>query len=133
VATVRAEIDIDADADEVWKAIGDFAAGPELMAPGFVTGCQVEGDIRVVTFASGTVARERLIGIEQEQRRISFSIIGDTVQPEHDNASMQVIALEPGCSRFVWIHDVLPDELGEAFHANMLQAIGIIRNALGVD
>lgn len=112
MASVQKEIIIDADPAAVWAIISDFTDGPVRMAPGFVTDSRLEEpDVRVVTFADGTVARERLIAFDDERRRLVFSIIGDTMQPTHDNASMQVFPHEDARTRFVWIHDVQPDEL----------------------
>jgi hypothetical protein len=108
MASVRTEITIEAGADDVWEVIRDFDKGPVRMAPGHVVDSVTEDGVRVVTFANGSVARERFIAVDDEQRRIVFSIIGGTVVPEHDNASMQVLEDGDGRSRFVWIHDVLP-------------------------
>src|SRR5438874_7600374 len=74
-------------ADEVLRVIGDCVAGPVNMAPGSVVSSYVDGGARVVTFASGAVARERLIARDEAARRIVYSLIGDTVRPEHDNAA----------------------------------------------
>ncbi|GAB2441728.1 SRPBCC family protein [Nocardia tengchongensis] len=131
MASVQKEIIIDADPATVWAIISDFTDGPVRMAPGFVTDCQVEEpDIRVVTFANGTVLRERLIALDDEQRRLVFSIIGDTMQPTHDNASMQVLPHEDGRSRFVWIHDVQPDELTIQMGAGMDQGMSIFKQTV---
>ena len=119
MATARTEITIDANADDVWEVIRDFENGPLLMARGHVTSSRTEDGVRVVTFANGSVARERCIAVDDEQRRIVFSIIGGTVVPEHDNATMQVFDDGEGHSRFVWIHDVLPDTLAAPLLAAM--------------
>jgi Polyketide cyclase / dehydrase and lipid transport len=57
MASIRTEVEIDVDADEVWRVIGDWADGPVKMAPGHVVSSYVGGGAPVVTFASGTVAR----------------------------------------------------------------------------
>jgi hypothetical protein len=72
------------------------------MARGHVMSSHADGGVRVVTFASGTVARERLIAREETARRIVYSLIGDTVCPEHDDAAMQILADGAGRCRFVW-------------------------------
>jgi hypothetical protein len=40
---------------------------------------------------------------------------------------MQVFAEEPGRSRFVWIHDVLPDELAPQLAAAMEQGLKVVK------
>lgn len=130
MASVRKEILIEAGAADVWAVIGDFAAGPLRMAPGFVIDTRLEGDTRVVTFADGTVARERLVGRDDEARRIAYSVVGDTVRPAHDNSSMQVFADGEFLSRFVWIHDVLPDNLATPIGTAMEQGLSLIKQTL---
>ncbi|MGW4774531.1 SRPBCC family protein [Nocardia sp. NPDC004278] len=131
MASVQKEIIIDVDPAAVWAIISDFTDGPVRMAPGFVTDSRLdEPDVRVVTFADGTVVRERLIALDDERRRFVFSIIGDTIQPAHDNASMQVVPHGDGHSRFVWIHDVRPDDLTIPMGAVMDRALSIFKQTV---
>jgi hypothetical protein len=129
MASVRTEFLIEADVERVWRVIRDFESGPVRMAPGYVVGCTVEADVRVVTFANGVVARERLIGIDEDARRIVYALIGDTIRPEHNNASMQVVAEGVGHSRFIWIHDVLPDDFAEPLRTAMIDGGKVIKKA----
>jgi hypothetical protein len=108
MASIRKEILIEASAENVWEVIGDFAAGPSRMAPGFVLDTQVEADCRIVTFADGTVVQERRVCVDHDTRRIVYTVVGGTVQPEHDNASMQVLADGERQCLLIWIRDVLP-------------------------
>ncbi|MFF0636870.1 SRPBCC family protein [Nocardia sp. NPDC004151] len=131
MASVQKEIIIDADPSAVWAIIGDFTDGPLRMAPGFVTDSRLdEADVRVVTLADGTVARERLIALDNERRRLVFSIIGDTMQPTHDNASMQVFPHGDGRSRFIWIHDTKPDDLTIVMGAVMDHGLSIFKQTM---
>ncbi|MFI1919128.1 SRPBCC family protein [Nocardia sp. NPDC020380] len=131
MATVRVEFDIEADAESVWKVISDWASAPVRMAPGFVTeSVEAENGDRVVTFASGAVARERFIALDEDRRRVVFSVVGEALKPTHDNASMQILPREAGGCTFVWIHDVLPDAFGEPMLATMQAATPVIQQAL---
>jgi hypothetical protein len=47
--------------DHVWAAFRDVGAIHTRLARGFVTDTKLEGDTRIVTFANGVVARERII------------------------------------------------------------------------
>lgn len=129
MALLRTEISIAAAPADVWDVIGDFAAGPLRMAPGFVVGCSAEGDLRVVTFADGTVVHERLVLRDDEERRITYSVVDGTVRPDHDVARMQVVPEDDGC-RFVWTRDLRPDELGPGFQAAMDRGAEVIRRTL---
>lgn len=110
MGSVIREIRIDASPEKVWAAISDFAEGPLRLGPGVFTDCTLdEPDVRKLTFADGTNARERLIARDDQARRIVWEWVGDGVA--HDNTSMQVFADGETGSRLVWIHDTLPDEL----------------------
>jgi polyketide cyclase/dehydrase/lipid transport protein len=130
MASIHIEFDIDVDADGVWQIIGDWAEGPVGMARGHVVSCESEGDTRVVTFASGTIARERLVARDETARRIVYSLIGDAVRPEHDNAVMQIVADGADRCQFVWYRDVLPDDLATPLRAAMEEAAPIIKRTL---
>jgi hypothetical protein len=92
--------------------------------------CETDGDIRVVTFAKGTIARERLVARDETARRIVYSLIGDTVRPEHDNTAMHIVADGAERCRFIWCRDVLPDDLATPLHAAMEEAAPIIKRTL---
>ena len=130
MASIRIEFDIEADAAHVWQVIGDWADGPARMAPGHVLSSHADGDVRVVTFADGFIARERLVTRDDETHRIVYSLIGDTARPEHDNAVMQIVPDGPGRCRFHWSRDVLPDAAAPSLSAAMQEAAVIIKSAL---
>lgn len=127
MASISREIVIESSAADVWKVISDFATGPSRMAPGFVVDTQLEDDLRRVTFADGTVVRERLIGIDHDARRIVYGVVGGNV--EHDNAAMQVIEEGDRC-RLTWIRDVLPDELATRMGQAMEYGIQVAKKTL---
>lgn len=120
---------IESSADDVWKVIGEFATGPSAMAPGFVLETQADGDHRTVTFADGTVVVERLVGIDPGARRIAYSIVGGSVKPEHDNASMQAFPDGERC-RLVWTRDVLPDRLAAPIADSMARGLEVVERTL---
>lgn len=130
MAWINLEFDVEADSSLVWQVIGDWADGPVRMAPGFVTSSEADGDIRIVTFADGFVARERLVSRDDQASRIAYSLIGDTAPPEHDNAVMTVMAEGPQRCRFLWSRDVLPHEAAGPLRVAMEQAAPIIKGAL---
>ena len=127
MASISTEFVIETDAEQVWKVVGDWENGPVDMARGHVIASRAEGTTRIVTFADGLIARERLVARDDAARRIVYSVIGDTVRPEHDNAVMQIIAEGPGRCRFVWSRDLLPDELAQPLHQGMEEAAAIIK------
>jgi len=118
MATIYKEFIVEADAAKVWDALRDFGAVHTRLAPGFLTDAKLDGQgARIVSFANGMVARELLVGIDEPNRRLAYTITGG--KASHHHASAQVFAHGEGRSRFVWITDVLPDEFA-AYIAPMM-------------
>jgi hypothetical protein len=108
MATIHKDIPIEAGAAAVWDAIRDVGAVHERLAVGFVVACRLEDGARVVKFANGVEARELIVGVAEDLRRVAYSVVGSTAT--HHNASMQVVADGEGRCRLVWITDMLPDQ-----------------------
>jgi hypothetical protein len=96
--------------------------------PGFVLGAHLEGDVRIVTFANGTVARELLVDCDDARRRLVYAVIGERVK-QH-SASVQVLADGDTRSRLIWIVDVLPNEIASYIDDQMDQAELAMQKAL---
>jgi hypothetical protein len=132
MASIIRETVIDADPADVWTALTDFGAVHQRLVPGFVVDAVLDGPgTRVVTFFNGAVAREILVGIDEDTRRLAYSVV-DGLPATHHSASAQVVALAEGCSRFVWITDVLPDGLAGGIGEMMDRGIGVIKQTLEV-
>jgi len=130
MATIIEETVIDAPADAVWSALRDFGAVHERVAPGFVVDARLDDDVRTVTFANGAVARELLVGVDDEVRRLAYSVVGSGLHLTHHNAAASVLEAGEGRSRLVWVTDVLPDEAAPVVAGMMAQGIEIMRRAL---
>jgi Polyketide cyclase / dehydrase and lipid transport len=131
MASIIREIFIDADPADVWTALADFGAVHERLVPGFVVESVVDGPgSRVVTFFNGAVAREVLVGIDEDARRLAYSVVDGPLRATHHNASAQVVAEREGHSRFVWITDVLPDNLAAGIGEMMDRGLGVIKQTL---
>lgn len=108
MASIRNEIALRAPPDRVWDALRDFGAVHQRVAPGFLTDSKLDGDdVRVVTFANGTVARETRVSSDDQNRRLVYAIMDQRFK--HYSASVQVFP-EAGDSHLVWIIDLLPDD-----------------------
>jgi carbon monoxide dehydrogenase subunit G len=106
LASIRKEIEIDADPDQVWAALRDFGAVHERLVPGFVVDARLDGDDRIVTFFNGSVLREVLIDLDDDARRLVWSIVDGPYT--HHNGSAQVFASDEDRTRFVWVTDLCP-------------------------
>jgi uncharacterized protein YndB with AHSA1/START domain len=129
MASIQKEIIIDASPDQVWDALRDFGALHTRLVPGFVTDTRLDGDARIVTFGNGTVAREILVDCDDTKRRLVYAIVSERIR-QH-SASAQVFAERDGRTRFVWIADVLPNEIASYMDAQMDLGTQAMQKALG--
>jgi hypothetical protein len=112
VATIIRTITIDSHPSTSWDALRDFGALHERLAPGFITDSRMEGaDIRVISFFTGAIAKERLIGIDDDARRLAYSIVESSLDLTHHNAAAQITETGDGRTKFTWTVDCLPDEM----------------------
>lgn len=109
MATIRKDIPLNAPAANVWDVIRDVGAIHTRLAPGFVVDTRMEKGARIVTFANGRVARELIVTVDEEAKRLVYSVVGGAAS--HHNASFQVIPTADGQTSLVWITDVLPDSV----------------------
>jgi Polyketide cyclase / dehydrase and lipid transport len=128
VATIYKEIAVDAPPDHVWAAIRDVGAVHSRLAQQFVVSTQLEGDSRVVTFANGVLVRERFVTIDDERRRLAYSVV--EWKATHHNGSLQVFGDESGGTRLVWIADLLPDELAAVVEGLMETGAAAMKQTL---
>lgn len=130
MASIRKEFHVEAAAEDVWAALRDFGAVHRRLVPGFVVDARVDGEARVVTFFNGAVARELLVGVDDEARRLAWTVVEGRLPFTHHNASAQVFAEGPGRTRFVWIADVMPHDLAGLVEELMEKGAAAIRTTL---
>ena len=113
MASITEEIVISAPSEIAWAMIRDFG-GVQRLVPGFLVDCRLDGDARIVTFASGRVARELLVDIDDKAR----------------NAALQVFAEGENRCRVVWIIDVLPNTFADVMRENMQNALASMKRSV---
>ena len=128
MATIRKERTIEVSPEEAWAVLADWGAPHERLVPGFVVATELDGEDRLVTFFNGAVARERLIARNEDERRLVWSIVDGPYA--HHNGAAQVLANEGGTTRFVWIADVLPNEIAEVTSELMERGIETVKQSL---
>jgi Polyketide cyclase / dehydrase and lipid transport len=128
MASIRKETLIDGSPDDVWAAVRDFGAVHERLVPGFVVDARLDGDDRIVTMFNGITLRELLVELDDDARRLVWSIADGPYS--HHNASAQVLSHGEHGSRFVWIADFLPHELAGRIDELMTRGIAVIKTTL---
>jgi len=129
MASIRKEIVIEASPKRVWDAVRDVGAVHERLAPGFVVDTRLEAGARVVTFANGLVARELIVDVDDEARRLAWAVVGSP-RLTHHNASMQIFDDGDRGSRVVWIADLLPNEIAGTIAAMIEEGLGAMKKTL---
>jgi hypothetical protein len=74
--------------------------------------------------------RERLVTRDDDARRLVYSLLGDTVRPEHDDAVMHIVPDGPQRCRFAKSRDMLPAELSSPPSDFMERSCPMIKHAL---
>jgi uncharacterized protein YndB with AHSA1/START domain len=128
MASIRKERTIEATPEAVWEALSDWGALHVRLVPGFVVDTRLDGADRIVTFFNDAVARERLVNLDHDDRRLVWSIVDGPYS--HHNGAAQVLADDDGTTRFVWTADLLPDEAAEGTATMMEQGIETAKRTL---
>ena len=110
MATIQNEILTKASAEDVWDVLRDVGALHTRLVPGFVIDTVLEPGARIVTFFNGEKAREIIVTIDEERKRLVWG--AESPSLKHYNASAQVLD-EDGQTRFLWTADFLPDDAAE--------------------
>lgn len=128
MASIHKEVPVAAPAEEVWAALRDVGNVHRLF-PGVLVDSRLESGTRVVAFADGSVARERIVAVDDDRRRVAYAVLREGLV--HHGASMRVLAEGQGNSRFVWTSDFLPDGLAASIGPRIEQGAAAIQRAFG--
>jgi carbon monoxide dehydrogenase subunit G len=128
VASIRKEISVNANVEQVWDVMQDIGALHTRLVPGFVVDTQLEPGARIVTFANGLVVRERIVTIDHDARRLVWSATGGLLT--HHNGSAEVLEDPDSRTRIVWTADLLPDSAAEVIDQMMTHGMTAMQTAL---
>ena len=130
MASIRKEILIDATPEQVWAAIRDVGAVHRRLLPGYVVDVRLEDDIRILTFPGGSVARELIVDVDDESRRLAYAVVEGRMALQHHHASFQVFAEGARRTRLVWITDLLPNEFTAETRARVERGAAVMKETL---
>jgi carbon monoxide dehydrogenase subunit G len=128
MASIRKEISTKASPEDVWTALRDVGALHTRLVPGFVVDTHLESDARIVTFGNGMVVRERIVTIDENERRVVWSATGGPLT--HHNGSAHAVSDGRGGTTVLWIADLLPDEAAAAIAPMMEQGAAVMKQTL---
>jgi len=122
MATVRREIRIDCNPDDVWALIRDPTTIAEWF-PGIVS-CTLDGSFRTVTMGSGLSLQEEIITIDDDLRRFQYRI--DSPIMSHHLGMIDVLA-DQGGSLVIYSTDISPDPMAYVFSGATGAALDAIK------
>ena len=128
MSSIRKETIINASSQTVWDALRDVGALHTRLVPGFVTDTRLEPGARIVTFGNGQVIRELIVDLNEQDRRLVWAVVDGPFR--HYNASAQVFDEGWSRCRFVWIADLLPNELAKDVATMMEQGLSVIKQTM---
>jgi hypothetical protein len=127
MATIQKEILTHASVDQVWDAVRDIGALHTRLVPGFVLDTRLEPGARVVTFFNGVTARELIVTLDEDRRRLVWAAESSFLK--YYNGSAQVLERGP-LTCVVWTADFLPDEVAAAVGPLMDAGAEAMKSAL---
>ena len=128
MASIHKEIMINASFETVWDALKDVGALHTRLVPGFVTATRLEPGARMVTFGNGQVVRELIVDINEADRRVVWAVVDKPFL--HYNGSAQIFNEGANACRFVWVTDLLPNNLADQVAGMMQQGLGVIKKTM---
>jgi hypothetical protein len=128
MASFRTETIIDLPAARAWARLSELHETHRLF-PGVLTACVLDGNVRTVTFADGTVVKERIVTVDGDAMRLAYTVLE---RFEHHASSMEIVPVNHGQCRFVWISDVLPDAAIGRVAGLMTKGAAALRTALDI-
>ena len=89
MASIYKQLAIEVSPEQAWAALRRVGDAHRLFAPVLVN-AQLDGDVRTVRFANGMVLQERILDVDDERRRVSYTALNGPGMTYH-HASMQVV------------------------------------------
>lgn len=108
MASIVKTIPATAGADAAWQKISDVGAVDQLVD--MIQSCSLDGDTRTCGFPDGQMVKERIISVDQDNKRIAYSVTDGPMPVEFHLAGVQVVEQGESAS-VVWTVDIKPDEL----------------------
>ncbi|NKQ57680.1 SRPBCC family protein [Amycolatopsis sp. K13G38] len=128
MTTLRTHAVLDHDADTVWKLVRDAGNVADWFPA--MTGSSIEGSLRRVTLADGSVIEEVIVASDDSLRRLQYRArAGDLPIADH-LGTVDVIELDPGRSILIYSTDIAPAELARAFDGAISEAVGALNEFL---
>jgi hypothetical protein len=125
MANVSMSVKIQAPAAEVWKIISDFNGLPKFVAA--IVNSTMEGSgvgaVRTLTLGDGGQTVEKLEGLDEQARSLSYSIVNSPLPLENYLSTMQVRDLGRNKCEVVWSSTFKPKGAPEAEAKKIVEGV----------
>ncbi len=117
MATINVSTTLAVPADQLWATVKDVGGVSGMLD--VITESSLAGDTRSCTMADGGQLTETILSVDDEHRRVAYTITDSPFPIEAHAASMQVTDAGGGRSTFQWITDVKPDAMADGLRPLM--------------
>ena len=128
MATIHRDFPVDAPPEKAWAALRDVGRVNELIT--FLGEVTVEGDRRTCSLGDLGTLDELIVSVDDETRRLAYTIRESPFGFEHHHASMQITENGGSGARFLWTTDVKPDAAAAALSEAIDGAVESLRATL---
>jgi hypothetical protein len=128
MASITQRTTVDVGAETAWAALRNVAEAHKLFAP-VLTDCQLSADTRTVRFANGLVVHERIIDVDDAERRVAYTVLDGPGMTYH-HASMRIEHAGSEHCLFVWTTDFLPEAADKVLSSLIEQGTSALKRNL---
>jgi hypothetical protein len=115
MASIYLETTLAVAPDALWATVRDVGSLSSMLD--VITESSLDGDVRTCKMGDGGELSETILSIDEENRRVGYTITASPLPIDIHASSMQVIDAGAGKSTFRWITDVKPDAMAEGLGA----------------
>ncbi|WP_246072961.1 SRPBCC family protein [Paenibacillus dokdonensis] len=128
--TIRKEIMIVASPDQVWDAVSDIGAVHYRLVPGYTENTLIDGYERILFLAGGGITREYIVSIDEEERRMAYSVVEGRMPLLNHHASFQVSPHDDNSTKLIRITDFLPAHLAPEIQARINRGAEVMKETI---
>lgn len=130
MATIHLETELAVAPDQLWATVREVGNIAGLL--NILDASSVDGDQRSCTLAGGGgLLAETILAVDDDHRRVAYTITDSPLPIELHAASMQVLDAGGGRSTFRWITDVKPDALVDGLGPMLAGAVAGMEEQYG--
>ena len=130
MASIHLETTLAVSPDELWASVRDVGAVSNMLD--VVSESSIDGDKRSCVMADGGVLAETILSVDDDHRRVGYTITGSPFPIEAHAASMQVFDAGGGKSTFRWITDIKPDAMADGLRPMLAGEITQLEQRYGI-